>query len=67
MSSRPEALKLWRLGQDATAAGPDPAAAVAVLSLAAILRQEIWWWLLMVALAGLLIEGVWTAMRKQVP
>ena len=63
----PEALKLWRLGQDATAAGPDPAAAVAVLSLAAILRQEIWWWLLMVALAGLLIEGVWTAMRKQVP
>jgi len=60
----PEALKVWQLR--VPNGGPKAAEASAqALSLAGILQQHIWWWLLLAGLGALLLETAWTAARKE--
>jgi hypothetical protein len=61
----PEALKLWQLERGAEPARPLAATAPAQLSRAAILQQQIWWWLLLAGAVALLLEAVWTSVRKE--
>ena len=60
----PDALKVWQLNRAIPTAGIARASAQA-LSLAGILQQRIWWWLLLAGLAALMVETAWAAGRKE--
>ena len=61
----PEALKLWQLDRGAEPAKSLASAAPAQLSRTAILQQQLWWWLLLAGAAALVLEAVWTSVRKE--
>jgi hypothetical protein len=58
----PETAKLWQF--DERSPEPARARAPASMSRAAILQQQIWWWLVLAGLAALLGETIWTSARK---
>jgi hypothetical protein len=58
----PEAMKTWRLPPSVPNAQP---ASPASLSLAAILRQRVWWWMLLGALLALFLEIAMADSRRQ--
>jgi len=55
---------VWQLGHSS---GPAKLAESnpQTLSLAGILQQRIWWWLLIGTLAALLLETLWTGARRE--
>jgi len=60
----PEAMKVWQFTRTETAKKPlETAPAV---SLAGILQQRLWWWLLLAGLAALVMETLWAAARERV-
>jgi len=59
----PEALNLWRLGQ-ATPAERTTSAQHEV-HLASVLRQRLWWWMVLGALAALLLEAAMAEVKKE--
>ena len=60
-----EAMKTWRLGTGAEAAKAAAASPAGRLSLAAILRQNVWWWMLLVAVLALFLESALAGSRRQ--
>jgi hypothetical protein len=60
----PAILKTWQL-DSATESGGALAGHRVTLSQSAILRQQIWWSLLVVGTGALIIETIWTAMRRK--
>ncbi len=63
----PETVRLWQLDRGAEAPKGTRVPASAKMSLAAILLQQVWWWLLVAGLAALLLETLWTSVRKELP
>jgi hypothetical protein len=59
-----ETLAGWQVPQQVKSPPREQLAAIAPLSEASILRQQIWWWLLLSGLMALAAESVWLALRK---
>ena len=60
-----EAMKTWRLGTGAEAARAAAVSPAGRLSLAAILRQNVWWWMLLAAVLALFLESALAGSRRQ--
>jgi hypothetical protein len=60
-----ETLKTWRLDRPGEPARASPAVAEARVSLAGILQQRLWWWMVVGSLAALLIETALAALKRE--
>jgi hypothetical protein len=63
-SGSPDAIGAWRRETDEQEAAHQSAGLGLELSKPEVLRQRIWWWLVLGGLAVLLIEAMWLSIRK---
>lgn len=64
-AENPEAMKVWQLARGAPPSNASAVAGARAISLAGILQQRIWWWLVLAGLAALLLETIWSAARRE--
>jgi hypothetical protein len=60
-----EAMKTWCLTSGSDAGKPATSSPSGRLSLAAILRQNVWWWMLLAAVLALFLENAFAGSRRQ--
>ena len=66
-SSSPKVVDGWKEQTDPEASIAESAGVVLDLSRAEILRQDLWWWLILVGTILLLLETAWLLVRKASP